>query len=152
MCVRAGIILPAICAAVLSLNASPSPANAASPPDSAAAASSTSALATDIKLHFDLPAGPMDKALRDFAVQANCNISYEPSIVAGLQAPAIKGEFTVDGVLSIMLTGTRLRAVNVNEDTIQILAKPAATTQDSTAMQRSDYAPSTGVVRVATAD
>ena len=103
MCVRAGIILPAICAAVLSLNASPSPANAASPPDSAAAATSTSALATDIKLHFDLPAGPMDKALRDFAVQANRNISYEPSIVAGLQASAIKGEFTVGDALTLLL-------------------------------------------------
>jgi iron complex outermembrane recepter protein len=123
MCVRAGIILPTFCAAVLSLNASPYPANAASPPDSTAATSSTSALGSDIKLHFDLPAGPMDKALRDFAVQANRNISYEPSIVAGLQAPAIKGEFTVGNAISILLKGTKLRAVDINTKTIRILEK-----------------------------
>jgi outer membrane receptor protein involved in Fe transport len=120
MCARAGIILSAIYAAVLLLNASPSAANAASSPDSTPAGS-TSALGSDIKLHFDLPAGPMDKALRDFAVQANRNISYEPSIVAGLQAAAIKGEFTVGDALSLLLKGTKLRAVDINTKTIRIL-------------------------------
>jgi iron complex outermembrane recepter protein len=123
MCVRAGIILPTFCAAVLSLNASPYPANAASPPDSAAAAGSTSALGSDIKLHFDLPAGPMDKALRDFAVQADRNISYEPSIVAGLQTRGIDGEFTVGAALTLLLKGTKLSAVDINTKTIRILEK-----------------------------
>jgi iron complex outermembrane receptor protein len=122
MCARAGIILSAIYAVVLSLNASPSPANAASPPDSIAAGS-TSALASETKLHFDLPAGPIDKALRDFAVQADRNISYEPSIVVGLQAAAIKGEFTVGDALTLLLKGTKLRAVDINTKTIRILEK-----------------------------
>jgi iron complex outermembrane recepter protein len=82
-----------------------------------------------IKARFDLPAESLDKALRDFALQANCNISYVPSAVAGLQAPAIKGEFTVSGVLSMLLTGTRLVAVNVNENTIQVVERPAATSE-----------------------
>src|ERR1700678_3321370 len=132
MCARAGIILSAIYAAVLSLNASPSSANAASPPDSTAAASSTSALGSNIKLHFDLPAGPMDKALRDFAVQANRNISYEPSIVAGLQAVAIRGEFTVGDALTLLLKGTKLRAVDVNTKTIRILEKTSSGTSPQT--------------------
>src|ERR1700678_4168150 len=132
MCARAGIILSAIYAAVLSLNASPSSANAASPPDSTAAASSTSALGSNIKLHFDLPAGPMDKALRDFAVQANRNISYEPSIVAGLQAPAIKGEFTVGNALTLLLKGTNLRALDINTKTIRILEKASPGTSPQT--------------------
>jgi iron complex outermembrane receptor protein len=123
MCVRAGIILPAICAAVLSLHASPSSANAASPPDSTVAANPTLTLSSNVKVHFDLPAEPMDKALRDFAVQADRNISYEPSIVAGLQAPAIKGEFTVGDALTLFLKGTKLRAVDVNTKTIRILEK-----------------------------
>src|ERR1700679_3678557 len=128
MCARAGIILSAIYAAVLSLNASPSSANAASPPDSTTAANSTSALGSDIKLHFDLPAGPMDKALRDFAVQADRNISYEPSIVAGLQAPPIKGEFTVGDALTLLLKGTKLHAVDINTKTIRILEKASSGT------------------------
>src|SRR5713101_5548813 len=113
MCERAGIILLAILASTLSLDVP------------TAIAGSTSTAGSEIKSRFDLPAEPLDKALRDFAIQANCNISYDPSIVAGLQAPAIKGEFTVNSVLALMLTGTKLRAVNVNEDTIQILESPA---------------------------
>jgi iron complex outermembrane receptor protein len=136
MCARAGIILSAIYAAVLSLNASPSSANAA-PSDSTAAASSTSALASEIKLHFDLPAGPMDKALRDFAVQANRNISYEPSIVAGLQAAAIKGEFTVGDALMLLLKGTKLRAVDINTKTIRILEKTSSGTSLQTVPENS---------------
>jgi outer membrane receptor protein involved in Fe transport len=129
MCLRAGIILPAIYAAALSLNASASSAGEAPPagstaaPDSTSAVGAASALRSDIKLHFDLAAGPLDKALRDFAVQASRNISYEPSIVAGLQAPAIKGEFTVDDALSLLLKGTKLHAVNVDAKTIRILDK-----------------------------
>jgi iron complex outermembrane receptor protein len=115
MCGRAGIILLAIFATVFSLSAAGAPSPARS----------------DIKSHFDLPAEPLDKALRDLAVQAKCNISYEPSIVAGLQAPTIRGEFTVGRALSLLLKGTRLQAVNVNEDTIQILGKPQSTSRDA---------------------
>ncbi len=103
--------------------ASRAPAGSTAAPNSTPAAGATSALGSDIKLHFDLAAGPLDKALRDFAVQANRNISYEPSIVAGLQAPAIKGEFTVGDALSFLLKGTKLRAVNVDTKTIRILEK-----------------------------
>lgn len=119
MCGRAGIVLLAIFAMAYSLDASTSPASAASP------------VRSEIKARFDLPAESLDKALRDFAVQAHCNVSYEPSIVAGLQAPAINGEFTVGRVLSLLLNGTRLRAVNVDENTIQILERPQSTTRDA---------------------
>jgi len=119
MCRRAGIFLLAILASAVSLSASPSTSLAASQAGSA------------IKSHFDLPAEPLDKALRDLAVQANCNISYEPSIVAGLSAPAVSGDFTVEDALSLLLKGTSLRAVNVNADTIQILAEPQSASRDS---------------------
>lgn len=103
----------------------------------------------DITMRFDLPAESLDKALRDFAVQANCNISYEPASVAGLQAPAIKGEFTAAGVLTIMLTGTRLMAVNVNEDTIQVLEKSSPVSQEATPASRISTALGTGPARLA---
>src|SRR5579863_7387255 len=135
MCERAGIIVLAILAGALSLSSSTS------------LAESTSAARAEIKSRFDLPAEPMDKALRDFALQANCNISYEPSLVAGLKAPAIKGEFTVDGALALILTGTKLRAVNVNEDTIQILEKPKAASRDEPSSTDRHY--DVGALRVA---
>jgi iron complex outermembrane recepter protein len=118
MCGRAGIVLLAIFGTIFSLGASTSPASEAT------------ATRPEIKSHFDLPAGPLDKALREFAAQANCNISYEPSIVAGLQAPAIIGEYTIGHALSLLLKGTKLRAVNVNENTIQILEAPQSTSRD----------------------
>jgi iron complex outermembrane receptor protein len=145
MCKRAGIILFAIFVVHFLFDVSAASANSTSP------VRSMSAVNSEIKSRFDLPAESLDKALRDFAVQANCNISYEPSIVAGLQAPAIKGEFTVDRALSLMLSGTRLRAANVNEDTIQILEKSAATSQDVSSISNNRYPYGAGIVRFANA-
>jgi len=117
MCGRAGILLLAIFAVIFSLGPSRSTADETS--------------RSEIKSRFDLPAESLDKALRDLAVQANCNISYEPSTVAGLQAPPISGEFTVSRALSLLLKGTTLRAVSVNENTIQILEKTQPTPRDA---------------------
>jgi len=126
MCRRAGSILLAILATTFSIYASPSLSVAAS------------ASASEIKSHFDLTAEALDKALRDLAVQANCNISYEPSIVAGLHAPAIHGDYTVEGALSLLLKGTSLRAFNVNADTIQILDGSQSASRDSGTAVSSD--------------
>jgi outer membrane receptor protein involved in Fe transport len=100
---------------------------------------------TEIRSRFDLPEEPLDKSLRDFAIQANCNISYEPSLVAGQQAPAIKGEFTPADALSMILAGTRLVAVNIDEDTIEVVERTASTTRapasgKSARVQNSDVA------------
>jgi iron complex outermembrane recepter protein len=143
MCVRAGIILSAICAAVLLLNASStdaaSPAGSSAAPDSTSAASATPALGSNIKSHFNLAAGPLDKALRDFAVQASRNISYEPSIVVGLQAPAIKGEYTVGDALSLLLKGTKLHAVDIDNKTIRILGKADAAARGAAEARGNHY-------------
>ena len=79
----------------------------------------------------------MDKALRDFAVQANRNISYEPSIVVGLKAPAIKGEFTVGDALTLLLKGTKLRAFDINTKTIRILENASPGTSPQTVPKES---------------
>ena len=84
---------------------------------------SPSVAGTDPAAHFDLPAEPLDQALRDFAIQAKCNISYEPAAVRGLQAPAIKGDYSASVVLNLLLKGTPLHAVHINNDTIQVLDK-----------------------------
>jgi len=71
--------------------------------------------------------------LRDFAIQANYNLSYDPASVKHLQAPAIKGDYTVPDALSLILRGTHLRAVNINENTIQVLDSTSTTTEISSA-------------------
>jgi outer membrane receptor protein involved in Fe transport len=88
--------------------------------------------AADSKSHFDLPAEPLDKALQDFAIQVHYQISYEPSLVAGIRAPALKGEFTPSDALSMLLKGTKLRAVYVGKDVIRVLEKGASASQNTT--------------------
>lgn len=87
-------------------------------------ASFTSRADADAKARFDLPSESLDKALRDFALQAHCNISYEPSVVTGLQAPAVKGDFTAADALTMLLAGTRLTVMKIDENTIRVVKKP----------------------------
>jgi iron complex outermembrane receptor protein len=101
-------------------------------PLAAPAAADTIARA-DTKARFDIPAEDLGKALRDFAIQANCNLSYDPTSVQHLKAPAVKGEFTVPDALSLILRGTHLRAVNINENTIQVLDSTPSTTDSNSA-------------------
>jgi outer membrane receptor protein involved in Fe transport len=99
----------------------------------AAPAATTGTGASAEKSRFDIPAEDLGKALRDFAIQANCNLSYDPASVEHLKAPAIKGEFTVPDALSLILRGTHLRAVNINENTIQVLDSAASTSGSNSA-------------------
>jgi iron complex outermembrane receptor protein len=101
-------------------------------PLAAPAAADTIARA-DTKARFDIPAEDLGKALRDFAIQANCNLSYDPTSVQHLKAPAVKGEFTVPDALSLILRGTHLRAVNINENTIQVLDSTLSTAESNSA-------------------
>jgi iron complex outermembrane recepter protein len=87
--------------------------------------------AAELKSRFDLPAESMAQSLRDFAVQANCNISYDPATVADLQAPAVKGEFTPADALARILMGTGLTVVSVNADTLRVVEKPAPTSRNA---------------------
>jgi iron complex outermembrane receptor protein len=100
----------------------------------AAPAATTGTGARAEKSRFDIPAEDLGKALRDFAIQANCNLSYDPASVEHLKAPAIKGEFTVPDALSLILRGTHLRAVNINENTIQVLDSAASTPDANSAL------------------
>jgi iron complex outermembrane receptor protein len=86
------------------------------------------AATAESKSRFDIPAEDLAKSLRDFAIQANYNLSYDPASVKHLQAPAVKGDFTVPDALSLILRGTHLRAVNINENTIQVLDSTSTTT------------------------
>jgi outer membrane receptor protein involved in Fe transport len=100
----------------------------------AAPAATTGTGARAEKSRFDIPAEDLGKALRDFAIQANCNLSYDPASVEHLKAPAIKGDFTVPDALSLILRGTHLRAVNINENTIQVLDRAASTSDSNSAL------------------
>jgi iron complex outermembrane receptor protein len=103
-------------------------------------ASFTSRADADARVRFDLPAETLDKALRDLALQAHCNIGYEPSVVAGLQAPAINGDFTAAEALTRLLVGTRLVTIRVDENTIRVVEKAQGIFQSPGSARSSDEA------------
>jgi iron complex outermembrane recepter protein len=77
------------------------------------------ALAT---IHFDIPAQPLADALRAVGSQTNNNILFDPPLVAGRRAPALKADLTTGQALSVLLAGTGLHYKFVNERTIVLTA------------------------------
>lgn len=60
---------------------------------------------------YALPAQPLATALLQFAREANQPLLYNPAILAGLQAPAVKGDFTATEVLNQLLVQQPLVAI-----------------------------------------
>jgi outer membrane receptor protein involved in Fe transport len=73
---------------------------------------------------FDLPSQPLAQALTSVGNLANLNIYFDPRLVDGHQAPALKASLTVDEALARLLAGTQLHAVRVDENTVRVVADP----------------------------
>jgi iron complex outermembrane receptor protein len=74
------------------------------------------------KALFDLPAQPLADSLRAVGSQTNTNLLFDPPLVAGRQAPALKAEITADEALTRLLVGTGIKHEHLNETTI-VLAR-----------------------------
>jgi outer membrane receptor protein involved in Fe transport len=74
----------------------------------AASAPSAHAASSD-RQRYDLPAQSLAASLRAVALQSGRNVLADASIVADRQAPALKGSFTVEEALDLLLAGTGLR-------------------------------------------
>lgn len=84
----------------------------------------TSGLAV-AQIRFDLPAQPLAQALMTVGKLASVNVFFDPTIVKGLQAPALEAELTADDALARILAGTHLHAVRVDDHTIRVISEPA---------------------------
>jgi iron complex outermembrane receptor protein len=73
---------------------------------------------------FDIPAGGLDSTLLSISQQSGQPIAFEQTLVAGLNAPAIKGNLSAGQALQIALQDTGL-ADHVEQDGIVISAAPA---------------------------
>lgn len=69
---------------------------------------------------FDLPAQPLGDSLRAVAGITRSNIVFDPDVVAGVEAPPLKGSVTAREAIAKLLAGTRLRPVDVGPSTIRI--------------------------------
>jgi iron complex outermembrane receptor protein len=71
-------------------------------------------------VHFDLPSQPLARSLTAIGTATNTNVGFTASQVAGLLAPPLKADLTVDGALQRVLAGTGLRPRHLNDHTILI--------------------------------
>ena len=77
----------------------------------------------DAPVHIDLPAQPLARSLKAIGAATNTDVGFDANQVAGLMAPAIKADLTVDGALMRVLAGTGLRPRRLDSHTIVIAAQ-----------------------------
>lgn len=81
-------------------------------------------------IHFDLPEQPLAQSLQAIASATNTDVGYDSNQVAGLVAPALKANLTLDGALMRVLAGTGLRPRHLDEHTV-VIAIPQSSTSDA---------------------
>jgi outer membrane receptor protein involved in Fe transport len=79
--------------------------------------------ADGVRYQLDIPAKSLVAALEDLRAKTQVQIVYEPAQLAGLQAPALSGSFTVEEALGKLLANARLVIKADGRGTIVI--KPA---------------------------
>jgi iron complex outermembrane recepter protein len=69
---------------------------------------------------FDLPSQPLAESLRAVGQQTSTNVMFEPRLVKGLAAPALRMQATTVEALRLLLAGTNLVVLQTAADTILI--------------------------------
>lgn len=89
----------------------------------AAAGSDMSAPASRIVHQFDVPAGALDTALRELALQAGIQLAhFSTAIPRSMRTPRLQGAYTLEQALTRLLDGTGLAYRFANERTVVIVA------------------------------
>jgi iron complex outermembrane recepter protein len=78
-------------------------------------------------LEVDLPAQPMDAALRQLADKHKLQVVFSPNDMRGLMAPEVKGRYTVEQVLQRLTAGTPLTYAFNGNDTVVVRGKGSET-------------------------
>ena len=99
-----------------------------------AALCSTGAIAQTL-VHFDLPAQPLAQSLNAIASATNTDVGFSAADVAGLLAPPLKADLTVDAALSRVLAGTGLRLKHLNGHAIVIAAANSSAIENSSPLR-----------------
>ncbi|WP_102156013.1 TonB-dependent receptor [Tsuneonella flava] len=82
--------------------------------------------------HYDLPAQDLARSVRAVADQSSATIVASADLLAGLRAPALRGEFTPEQALARLIAGTPLRVTGVG-DALVLQRVPTDRTQDAAA-------------------
>jgi len=75
------------------------------------------------QVRLDLPSQPLAQALTSLGNLANLNIYFDPAVVDGHQAPALKANISIDEALTRLLAGSQLKAIRVDENTVRVVSE-----------------------------
>src|SRR5258708_3357742 len=84
---------------------------------------------------FDLPAQPLAASLRAVASKTGTNVLFDPPLVEGRVAPALKAQITLDQAFTTLLADTGLTYKYLDEKTVTIISRESSGATDS---RRSD--------------
>src|ERR1700735_2526476 len=93
---------------------------------------------------FDLPTQSLADSLRAVGSQTNTNILFDPSLVAGHRALALKDNLTIDQALARLLAGTGIRHEFLNESTVVLTVASGANSAQLTSPATATDVPSSG--------
>lgn len=74
---------------------------------------------------FDIPAGPLSRALADFGRQAGMQVAYRPALAAGVRSPGASGDISTATALGYLLSGTGLTYRFSGAEAVTIERPPA---------------------------
>lgn len=77
--------------------------------------------ATGAAHQYQLPAGDMAAALTSFARQAGISVQFDAAQIASLQAPALRGEYSIQEGFAQLLAGSGLQAVEQGQGVYVVL-------------------------------
>ena len=73
---------------------------------------------------YDIPAGPLNAALRQFAERSSTALATDAALLRGRQSPGLHGNYTPRQALDLLLQNTGLRAESDGADGFAIVAAP----------------------------
>jgi iron complex outermembrane receptor protein len=86
----------------------------------------SSAARAQADVHFDIPAQALADSLRAVGAQSETNILFDPKLVAGRRAAALKATLTAKEAISKLLAGTRIGYRFINATTVVLEAESIA--------------------------
>jgi outer membrane receptor for ferric coprogen and ferric-rhodotorulic acid len=63
--------------------------------------------------HYDIPAAPLASALNQFGQQAHLLLSFPEDVVAGRMSHPVKGDYSAESALQLLLQGSQIVAVRL---------------------------------------
>ncbi|MEJ5039457.1 TonB-dependent siderophore receptor [Pseudomonas sp. B21-036] len=73
--------------------------------------------------HYELAAGPLEESLNSFAQVAGISLPFDPALVQGKRAPALRGDYAVQDGLERLLAGSGLTVTRTANGNYLLIAR-----------------------------